>query len=54
MWMLHAGTHGLVKADNDDKGANVGTRELHGVGNRHGRRVVGMRGCMEMGKSGCV
>ena len=51
-----AGTvmHGHVKADDNDGGANVGTCELHGVGDRCGRRVVAMRGCMEMGKSGCV
>ena len=48
------GMHGHVKADDDDKGANVGMHELCGVGDRHRRRVVGTQGHMGMGKSGRV
>ena len=40
--------------DSDNVGAYVGTCESHGVGDRRGRGVVGMQGCMEIGKSGCV
>ena len=35
--------HGHVKVDNDNEGANGGTCELHGVGDRCGRRIVRMR-----------
>ena len=52
--MSCAGMCGHVKADNDNEGAFVGTHESHGVGDRCGRGVVGMQGCVEMGKSGCV
>ena len=52
--MLHAGTHGHVKADDNDAGANVGMCESCGAGDRHRRRVVRMRERMEMGKSRCV
>ena len=51
--MKVAGTmmHGCIKVDNNDAGANVGTHESHGVGDRCGRGVVRTWGCMEMGKS---
>ena len=52
--MLCARMHGHVKADDDDMGANVGTHESHGVGDRCGRRVVRAQECVDMGKSGCV
>ena len=47
-------TCGCMKADDNDEGSNVRTHELHGAGDRHGRRVVRTWECMEMGKSGCV
>ena len=56
--MMHgvsrARTHGRIKADNDDVGANVGTCELCEVGDRCRRRVVGTQEHVEMGKSRCV
>ena len=45
--MLCAGMHGHIKANDDDTDVNVGVCELHGEGDRCGRRVVGtqeMRG----------
>ena len=52
--MLHAGTHGHIKVDNDNAGVNVETHELCGAGDRCGRRVGGTQEHVEMGKSGCV
>ena len=49
-----AGTHERIKADNNNVCVNVRTCELHGVGDRLARRVVGTWVCMEMGKYGCV
>ena len=51
---LHAGMLGHIKADDDNAGANVGTHESCGVGDRCERRVVGMQECMGMRKSRCV
>ena len=51
--MMHgvscAGMHGCIKADDDNAGANVRMCESCGAGDKHGRRVVGMWGCVEMG-----
>ena len=46
-----ARTHGHVKVDNDNAGANVRTQELCGAGDRHGRRVGGTQeeGWWDMG-----
>ena len=52
--MSHTRMHGHIKADDDDTGVNVGMRDSRGVGNGHGRRVVGMWECVEMEKSRCV
>ena len=53
--VMHGMSHArCVKADDNDMGANVGMCESCGAGDRHGRRVVGMREPMEVGKSRCV
>ena len=52
--VLCTGMHGRVKADDNSVGANVGTHELCGAGDRCRRRVVRMWEFMEMGKSGCA
>ena len=52
--VLGARMHGCIKADNNDVGANVRMHELRGVGDRCGRGVVRMQGCVEIWKSGCA